>query len=77
MKFSEKEISLFKGISLISGIFTLVIAFTMIFSLLQLKRINPLENPALLHVKEQFDKDPNNKDKAEQVRAIDLMARKA
>jgi outer membrane protein assembly factor BamB len=77
MKFSEKEISLFKDISMISGIFTLVIAFTMIFSLLQLKRINPLENPALLQVKEQFDRDPNNKDKAEQVRAIDLMARKA
>jgi outer membrane protein assembly factor BamB len=77
MKFSEKEISMFKGISLISGIFTLVMAFTMFISLIQLKMINPLDNPALLQVKEQFDKDPNNKDKAEQVRAMDLMARKA
>jgi len=77
MKFSEKEISMFKGISLISGIFTLVMAFTMLISLIQLKMINPLDNPALLQVKEQFDKDPNNKDKAEQVRAMDLMARKA
>jgi outer membrane protein assembly factor BamB len=77
MKFSEKEISIIKNISLISGIFTLVVAFTMIFSLLQLKTIQPLDNPALLSVKEQYDKDPANKDKAEQVRAIDLMARKA
>jgi outer membrane protein assembly factor BamB len=77
MKFSEKQISTFKGISLVSGVFTLVIAITMILTLIQLKTINPLDNPALLKVKEQFDKDPDNKDKSEQVRAIDLMARRA
>jgi outer membrane protein assembly factor BamB len=49
----------------------------MILSLLQLKTINPLDSPALLMVKEQYDKDPDNRDKAEQVRAMDLMARKA
>jgi outer membrane protein assembly factor BamB len=77
MKFSEKETSILNGISLISGVFTLIVAFTMIFSLIQLKTIQPLDNPALLSVKEQYDKDPVNKDKAEQVRAMDLMARKA
>jgi outer membrane protein assembly factor BamB len=77
MKFSEKDISVIKGISLISGIFTLIVAITMIFSLIQLKTIQPLDNPALVTVKEQFDKDQANKDKAEQVRALDLMARKA
>ena len=77
MKFSENEIRIFKGISLGAAVFTLVVAFTMIFSLIQLKTINPLDSPALLSVKEQFDKDPDNKDKAEQVRAMDLMARKA
>ncbi|MCJ7449643.1 MAG: PQQ-binding-like beta-propeller repeat protein [Bacteroidales bacterium] len=77
MKFSEKDIRIFKGISLVSGIFTLVIAVTMIFSLIQLKMISPLDSPSLQSVKEQFDRDPDNRDKAEQVRAIDLMARKA
>jgi outer membrane protein assembly factor BamB len=77
MKLSEKEVSIFKGISLAAGVFTLVIAITMIFSLVQLKKINPLDNPALLSVKEQFDKDPANVEKAEQVRSMDLMARKA
>jgi outer membrane protein assembly factor BamB len=76
MKFSEKDISIIRSISKISGIFTLIVAFTMIFSLLQLKTIQPLDNPALLSVKEQYDKDPVNRDKAEQVRAMDLMARK-
>jgi outer membrane protein assembly factor BamB len=77
MKFSEKDIKIFKGISLVSGVFTLVIAFTMLFSLIQLKTINPLDSPSLQSVKDQFDKDPENRDKAEQVRAMDLMARKA
>ena len=77
MKFSDKQIKLFRGIILVSGIFTLVIAFTMLFSLLQLKTIDPLNSPSLQSVKEQFDKDPDNRDKAEQVRAMDLMARKA
>jgi outer membrane protein assembly factor BamB len=49
----------------------------MIFGLLQLKTINPLDSTALLSVKEQYDKDPESKDKAEQVRAMDLMARRA
>lgn len=77
MKFSDKQIKLFKGLSMVSGVFTLVIAFTMLFSLLQLKTIDPLNSPSLQSVKEQFDKDPDNRDKAEQVRAMDLMARKA
>lgn len=77
MKFSEKEIRIFKGISLIAAIFTVVIAITMIFSLIQLKTINPLDSPSIQSIKEQFDRDPENRDKAEQVRAIDLMARKA
>ncbi len=77
MKFSEKEIRIFNGISLVAGIFTVVIAITMVLSLVQLKTIDPLANPAIQIVKEQFDRDVNNKDLAEQVRAMDLMARKA
>ncbi len=45
--------------------------------MIQLKTINPLDNPALLSVKEQYDKNPENANLAEQVRAMDLMARKA
>jgi outer membrane protein assembly factor BamB len=74
---SEKDISVFKVVSQVAGGFTLVVALTMIFSLVQLKTINPLDNPVLLSVKEQYDKDPANASLAEQVRAMDLMARKA
>jgi len=77
MKFSEKNIKIFKGISLASGVFTFVIAITMLLSLIQLKTMDPINSPSLQAVKDQFDRDPDNRDKAEQVRAIDLMARKA
>ena len=75
--FTEKDISILKVVSQISGGFALIVGMTMIFSLLQLKTVNPLDNPVLLSVKEQYDKDPSNAEKAEQVRAMDLMARKA
>jgi outer membrane protein assembly factor BamB len=74
---TEKDISILKVVSQIAGGFTLIVAMTMIFSLIQLKTINPLDNPVLLTVKDQYDKDPANSAKAAQVRAMDLMARKA
>ena len=77
MNFTEKDIKLIRGIASVAGIFTLVVALTMIFSLIQLKTIDPLDNPVVVTVKEQYDKDPDSSVKAEQVRAIDLMARKA
>jgi outer membrane protein assembly factor BamB len=76
-KFTEKDISILKVVSQISAGFALIVAMTMIFSLVQLKTVKPLDNPVLLSVKEQYDKDPSNAAKAEQVRAMDLMARKA
>ncbi|HOU30313.1 MAG TPA: PQQ-binding-like beta-propeller repeat protein [Bacteroidales bacterium] len=77
MKFSENQIRLFRNLSVVSGIFTMVIAFTMIMSLIQLKTSDPLEDPALKSIIEQFDKDPENADIAENVRSLDLIARKA
>jgi len=74
---TDKNISILKVLSQVSGGFTLIVALTMLFSLIQLKIINPLDNPVLLSIKDQFDKDPANAAKAEQVRAMDLMARKA
>src|SRR5664279_6636888 len=75
--FNEKDISILKVVSQVSGGFALIVALTMIFSLVQLKTVNPLDNPVLLSVKEQYDKDPSDAAKSEQVRAMDLMARKA
>jgi len=77
LKLTEKDISVIKVVCQIAAGFTFIVALTMIFSLIQLKTINPLDNPVLLSVKDQYDKDPANAQKAEQVRAMDLLARKA
>jgi outer membrane protein assembly factor BamB len=77
MKFSEKDISIIKGISQVAGGFTIIIAVVMIFSLVQLKSVNPLDNPALLSLREEYDNNQDNTAKAAQLRAVDLMARKA
>jgi outer membrane protein assembly factor BamB len=77
MELKEKEIRILDRVSLVAGIFTMIIAFTMIFSLLQLKIMKPLDSPVLISVKEQYDKNPADKQKAEEVRAMDLMARRA
>lgn len=77
LNLTDKDIKTLGTISNIALWFTVVVALTMLFSFIQLKTINPLDNPALLTLKDQYDRDPENADKAEQVRAMDLMARKA
>ena len=49
MKFNltDKDLNVLKVVSIAAGGFTLIIALTMIFSLIQLKTIKPLDNPAL------------------------------
>ena len=56
-KLTEKDINILKVVSQIAGGFSLIIALTMILSLIQLKAIKPLDSPALLSVKEQYDKE--------------------
>jgi outer membrane protein assembly factor BamB len=77
IKLTQKETDILKNISHISGIFTLIVALTMLYGFIQLKTINPLDNPAFVSLKEEYDKDPDNANKIEQVRAMDLVARKA
>lgn len=77
IKFDEKDLKILKGIGTGAGIFTLIVALTMLLSIIQLKTIDPLENQAIVSIKEEFDRDHENAIKAEQVRALDLMARKA
>lgn len=77
IKLDEKDLKILRGISTGAGIFTLIVALTMLLSIIQLKALDPLDNPAIVSVKEEFDRDHENAVKAEQVRALDLMARKA
>ncbi len=73
----EEDIKTIRGISIGAGVFTLVVALTMFYSLIQLKTMDPLDNQAIVTIKEEYDKDVENTARAEQIRALDLMARKA
>lgn len=77
MKNNEKNIKALKLTAYISGLFTLFVAVIMILGYIQLESIKPLENPSLTKLKELYDANPNNEDLKEQVRALDLMARRA
>ncbi|NSW94497.1 MAG: PQQ-binding-like beta-propeller repeat protein [Bacteroidales bacterium] len=77
IKIGESDLKMLRGISTGAALFTLIVALTMLFSVIQLKTIDPLDNKALNAIKEQYDRDPDNALIAEQVRSLDLMARKA
>ena len=77
MKNNEKNIKALKLTAYISGLFTLFVAVIMILGYIQLESIKPLENPSLTKLKELYDANPNSEDLKEQVRALDLMARRA
>ncbi|MBN2236160.1 MAG: PQQ-like beta-propeller repeat protein [Bacteroidales bacterium] len=77
MKLSQKNKKLLSAISYAAAMFSLLIALTMLFSFLQLKYVKPLENPVLIELKKSFDANPSSADLKEQIRALDLMSRKA
>src|SRR5664280_1525410 len=77
MKLSDKDIKILSGVSQVAAVFTLIVAVTMILGLIQLKVVKPLDSPSLALIKEQYDRDPSDKNIAEEVRAMDLMARRA
>jgi outer membrane protein assembly factor BamB len=76
LNLTEKNIGLLRVTANVAAIFTMIVALTMIFSYIQLKLINPLDNPALLSIREQYDRNQSDPAVAEQVRAMDLMARR-
>ncbi len=73
----DKKTEILKITGYASGLFTLFIAVIMIVGYIQLERIRPLENPSLDALREIYDRDYNNEDIKEQIRALDLMTRKA
>jgi len=77
MSFIKKENNLFRILRQASGTLAILVGLTMIFAFIQLKYLKPLENPALVFLKEQYDNNPDNEEIREQIRALDLMARKA
>lgn len=69
--------NLLQRIAIIAAAFIILISAFFILNYLQLKANPPLESPALEKLYIQLDADPNNAELREQIRALDLLARKA
>jgi len=68
---------LLQRIALIAAVFIFMISAFFILNYIQLKANPPLKSPALEKLYVQLDADPNNTELREQIRALDLLARKA
>lgn len=70
-------VRLLRGVILVSGSFSLLIAILLTINWIQLKRTDPLNSPALVIRNEQLIHDPGNVQLQEEIRQLDLLARKA
>lgn len=66
-----------RGMTLISGIFTVLICTLIIVTYVQLKRTDPLNTRAMTLLNERLMTDPGNAQLQQDIRQLDLLARKA
>lgn len=61
----------------ISGIFTALVALLLLINWLQIRTNDPLETKAMEQLIERIKDEPNNEDLKQEIRNLDLLARKA
>ena len=66
-----------RNISYISGIFTALVALLMLLNYLQIKSNEPLETKSMEVLVERLQDEPNNEELKQEIRDLDLLARKA
>lgn len=71
------KIKLTRKISVIAGIFCLVVSMLMLLNFLQMKTHKPLESKSLEILVARLSAEPNSHDLMEEIRKLDMLARKA
>ena len=66
-----------RGFSFVAGLFCLVVSVILISNYVQLASADPLDSSALITLRSLYASDQDNPDLKDQVRAVDLIARKA
>jgi len=64
-------------ISIIAGIFSIIISVLLLANYIQLKSVKPLENETIDKLIQRLDENPLDEELKKEIRAIDLLARKA
>lgn len=80
MKKNDKTLLLYnaaKRIALVSAVFAVILSTLLIANYIQTKSIDPLNSKALNQLMLELRKDQSNEALKEQIRALDLLARKA
>lgn len=65
------------GVGAVSGVFFFVMAILVVATFVQVKRTDPLNTPELVRLRERFATDAGNDELKNEIRALDLLARKA
>ena len=74
---NERWYTIARNIALVVAIFSSILSMLLIVNFIQTKSIDPLNSKALNQLMLQLQKDPENTALKEQIRALDLLARKA
>lgn len=64
-------------VTVIAGIFTVVVAVVLLINYLNISTYNPVENGALDALVKRLGAEPNNQELIQEIRQLDLLARKA
>ena len=76
-KSPQNTIRLLENISLGSVVFAVVLCVLIIVNFIQIKRADPLNTPAMAVLIEKLQSDPGNELLGQEIRTLDLLARKA
>lgn len=82
MKTDEKKalgvsVRVWKWIAIISGIFAFLMCFLVIANFIQINRLDPINTEAVNKLVVRLSENPNDKSLREEIRALDLLVRKA
>ncbi|HPR33356.1 MAG TPA: hypothetical protein PLK12_14750, partial [Prolixibacteraceae bacterium] len=66
-----------RNVAIVAGAFTLLMSLLMLFNYFQLSSHDPIENETLKALVDRLGNEPGNEALLNEIRAFDLMARKA
>ncbi len=73
----EEKIKRTKQVAIIAGVFTALVSLLLLLNYLQIKSSDPLESQTLKTLVDRLSADPGNHALMEEIRQLDLLARKA
>jgi len=78
-KFSNKPVNLtlWRGVAIVSGIFAILICAMVIVNYLQINKVDPVNTEVINTLVERLNDNPNDAELREQIREMDLLVRKA